>query len=206
MSNILRILLIVVLIALIVVILTLYFRIRNKARELSEREFGTPNIFKGMAEAKDKFLSEERSVSSMTDLLLPLIEKDFPDFNWEQFRLKVQDKVKEYIAKELGADPDAVHRTVISRYDNKEGLCRIETQTSASYDKDGKHKETRFVTPVIYVQDAMKYDPAKMGLSLNCPNCGAPVTNLGHKQCAFCGTAIKELHERVWHVTQPKES
>lgn len=205
MSNILRILLIVAVIVLIVVILRIYLNIRNKARELSEREFGTSNIFQGMAEAKDKFLAEERSVSSMTDLMLPHIERDFPDFNWDQFRHKVQEAVKEYAAKELGADDVQIHRTAISRYENREGLCRIETQTSAAYEKEGKYKETRFVTDIHYIQDAMKYDPAKMGLSLHCPNCGAPVTNLGHKQCAFCGTAIKELHERVWHVTDPRE-
>lgn len=205
MSNIVGILLILAVAALIAVILRICFKVRKKARELSRSVFGTSDVLKGMAEAKDRFLAEERSVSSMTDLMLPLIEKDFPGFNWEEFRRKVQDAVKKYIAKEPGTSGTKIHRTVISRYEHEAGLCRIETQTSAAYEKEGKHKESRFVTDIIYIQDAMRYDSAKMGLSLHCPNCGAPVTNLGHKQCAFCGAAIRELHDRVWHVTDPRE-
>ena len=61
--------------------------------------------------------------------------------------------------------------------------------------------KTPFVGEVelLYVQDAAAADyPYDGGYSLHCPNCGAPVTNLGEKQCAYCGTAIVVSDQRVW--------
>ena len=37
----------------------------------------------------------------------------------------------------------------------------------------------------------------KIALAGN-PNCGAPITALGAKSCAYCGTAVEPLNLRAW--------
>ena len=193
--------LLIILIILVVILLTVIARIRARARELSRQLLGTADLMKGLSEAAGRAAVTEKSLSSVTRLMLPEIQKDFPVFNWEQYRLKVQDAVREYIAQELGGSEIEVHRTEISDYTRREGTCRIETQTSAGYTAGGSHTEERFVTGILYIQDVRMLPEYKTGLTLTCPNCGAPVTDLGQKKCAYCGTAIRELNERVWKLT-----
>ena len=38
-----------------------------------------------------------------------------------------------------------------------------------------------------------------------CPNCGAAVTSLGHKNCEYCGAVIKEVSRRVWELSSIEE-
>ena len=38
-----------------------------------------------------------------------------------------------------------------------------------------------------------------------CPNCGAPIKNLGHKFCDYCGTSIVEVNVRSWKFDSVKE-
>ena len=54
-----------------------------------------------------------KSLSAMTNLYLPQILRDFPEFNWEEMQRMVEQAVREY----LGQFPDIrIHRTVISGY------------------------------------------------------------------------------------------
>lgn len=33
-----------------------------------------------------------------------------------------------------------------------------------------------------------------------CPNCGAPVKNLGAKKCEYCGSYIEPVNIKVWKL------
>ncbi|MGN1432635.1 MAG: zinc ribbon domain-containing protein [Ruminococcus sp.] len=57
---------------------------------------------------------------------------------------------------------------------------------------------------LVYIQDAEKFGAAE-AVGLNCPNCGAPITNLGRKFCEYCGTGIIEFNERVWKFDSVRE-
>lgn len=57
---------------------------------------------------------------------------------------------------------------------------------------------------LVYVQDAEKFG-ADESLGINCPNCGAPITNLGSKFCEYCGTSIVESNERAWKFDSVRE-
>lgn len=50
---------------------------------------------------------------------------------------------------------------------------------------------------LVYVQDADKVGAAE-GVGINCPNCGAPIKNLGLKFCEYCGTSVVEVNIRAW--------
>ena len=41
---------------------------------------------------------------------------------------------------------------------------------------------------------------------VTCPNCGAPITNLGAKFCEYCGAGIVELNVHVWSFENIEEA
>lgn len=70
-------------------------------------------------------------------------------------------------------------------------------------DKTLKH-QTVYEVGLVYVQDVDKAG-AESGLGINCPNCGAPIKNLGVKFCEYCGTGIVEINERAWKFNSVNE-
>lgn len=65
-------------------------------------------------------------------------------------------------------------------------------------------KQSVYEVGLVYVQNAEKFG-ADEALGINCPNCGAPITNLGKKFCEYCGTSIVELNERAWKFDSVSE-
>lgn len=92
-SNILGIALII----LAVVIIGIYMKVRTSVRKFSKEMFGTEDIVEGIK--REELLAENtpKSAMGMTRLMLPLIEKDFPGFNWAQFRSEAESILREYL-------------------------------------------------------------------------------------------------------------
>lgn len=214
--------------------------------------------------SEEEIARTPKSVSAMDSVYLPNIMKDFPEFNWAEWKLRVQNVVMRYMqaldegntsilaeypavrkkaeaeianrrdtsdesqsgsqrSRALSAGENRttkpnpkcaetapteyknrrVYRTVIRRYDKTKGLCTIHTETSASYDASGKTHQTVYDVDLIYVQDAEQLDGAMLGYS--CPHCGAPVTKLGAKTCAYCGSALEPINIRVWQIQDIRE-
>ncbi|MED9969298.1 MAG: zinc ribbon domain-containing protein [Ruminococcus sp.] len=71
--------------------------------------------------------------------------------------------------------------------------------------KEFKHQSIYDIA-LVYVQDARKMGVAgDSGIGLNCPNCGAPIRNLGQKFCEHCGSGVVEANIRVWSFDEIKE-
>lgn len=210
--------------------------------------------------SEEEIARTPKSVSAMDSVYLPNIMKDFPEFNWAEWKQRVQNAVMRYMqaldegnvsilaeyptvrkkaeaeianrrdtsaespsgsqrSNPLSADERRnanateaapteyknrrVYRTAIRRYDKTKGLCTIHTETSASYDASGKTHQTVYDVDLIYVQDADQLDGAMLGYS--CPHCGAPVTKLGDKTCAYCGSALEPINIRVWQIQDIRE-
>ena len=112
----------------------------------------------GEAEAEET----PRSLSGMDTLYLPQIAKDFPEFNWNEWRSVIEDAVLdrmeaiekrdaslvrkyppvyEEVENILRADDEKIphyrntkiHKTVIRRYEKKGGTCVITAESSAQY-------------------------------------------------------------------------
>jgi len=96
------------------------------------------------------------------------------------------------------------HRTVISSYTNEKGLCKITVQSSLEYEKEtSKNKkltQDRINVDFIYIYDDTLVKDAQ-GVSLNCPNCGAPIKKLGIKTCPYCDTGLVEFTSKVWQIS-----
>jgi len=112
-----------------------------------------------------------------------------------------------------------IHRTEISGYTKKSGRCIITMQTSVQYyhyitDNSGKVLagskdvlfQSKYDTDLIYIQDrALVEGDLGDAEGLNCPNCGAPITNLGSKFCEYCGTGVVAYNIHVWSFSDVRE-
>ena len=66
-----------------------------------------------------------------------------------------------------------------------------------------RKKQDRMQSEFIYIIDADQVQGKAIGL--NCPNCGAPIKNLGNKHCEFCDTKVVDIVKRVWILNSIKE-
>lgn len=67
-----------------------YFVIKNKLEKFSRSIFGTKSIVEGINKQADIAAMTPKSVSGMTRIFEPQIQSDFPDFNLDEFRTKVE--------------------------------------------------------------------------------------------------------------------
>lgn len=227
-----------------IIILVIFLYLRFKVRSFSKEAFGTKDFVKAAKEIENSSQSG-RAIHGMTDVYLPLIHKDFPDFDYDVFKGRVEGVLKSYFAaitakKVSLLTPDCsdslknatigiisdleannyrrdisdvdIHQTEIARYEKDGRTVTILFNASVgcmdyTEDEKGKivagstekRKQTVYDIALVYAQDVAKmstYNATALGI--NCPNCGAPVTNLGQKYCEYCGTGIREINVRSW--------
>lgn len=112
----------------------------------------------------------------------------------------------------------SVHRTEIYQYRKAKGRCSVVFQSAVEYlhfvEKDGKiiegrkdiKTQTKYNVEVVYIQDRdVVENIGESGLGLNCPNCGAPLENLGAKVCRYCDTPVVEFNICTWNFSSVKE-
>lgn len=221
--------------------------IKTKIRNFSRSVFGTDSIAKGLRDQQEEAATTPKSVSSMTRIFLPQIQRDFPEFNYEEFKAKVENMLKSAFVAITSENADlltdtsddlhksveltiqnnisnnrketfesiAIHQTEITRYTKSSGTCVITLQSAVGYlhyiEQNGKvisgskdlHEQTKYNTDIIYIQDVDKLT-SEMATSLgtNCPNCGAPIKNLGSKFCEYCGTGVRVVNINVWTINK----
>lgn len=67
-----------------------YRKIKKKIEGFSREAFGTSSLTEGFARQADELAQTPKSVSGMTRIYGPQIQKDFPDFNLEEFKNKAE--------------------------------------------------------------------------------------------------------------------
>ncbi len=111
-----------------------------------------------------------------------------------------------------------IHKTEITKYEKTNGRCVVTFQSALEYiyyiTENGKIKtgrtdrkeQTRYETDLIYIQDRdMVTNAQDFALGINCPNCGAPISNLGAKFCQYCNTPIVELNLYAWTFSKVRQ-
>ncbi|MBQ6845245.1 MAG: zinc ribbon domain-containing protein [Agathobacter sp.] len=104
-----------------------------------------------------------------------------------------------------------IHQTEIANYKKQNGKCVITIQSAVGYlhykMQDGKvlagdqnrKTQTKYNVELVYIQDAKLADMDN-AVGTTCPQCGAPIKNLGAKYCEYCGTGVTPLNIHVWSL------
>lgn len=236
---------------IIIIILVLLGNVLGQLSRLSGTINGLLRLLHalgGMEKDDLRIRETPKSVSAMTSLELPRIEKDFPEFHWPEWKQRCENIMKMYLEavehrephmlKDVGYgmseqvrlaieenrehevkeafDNTKIHQTEITRYERDKYLCRVLVQMSVEYlhsiegpeiEKPlvNEKEQHRFEIELVYVQDITALGEQSMGFGVNCPNCGAPITNLGKKYCGYCGSAVEPVNIRVWTPNKIKE-
>ncbi len=88
------------LILLLIVILAVFcgiLYVRHKAKEFSRTIFGTEDLSDGIRQMKREYASTPKSISGMTNLLLPKIVSDFPDFEYDEMKERAENTLTQYL-------------------------------------------------------------------------------------------------------------
>lgn len=113
-----------------------------------------------------------------------------------------------------------IHQTEIARYRKEAGRCIVTFQSAVESfhyvtdeanvvvrGSDHTLEQSRYNTDLVYIQNrALAKDAADNAIGITCPNCGAPVTNLGAKFCEYCGAGIIELNVHAWSFENIEEA
>lgn len=227
----------------------------HKVRSFSRTVFGTSSLIdgiKGVQEDQEQMRETPRSLHGMTKIYLPMIQKDFPEFDYSLYKNKANALLRSYFnaiaSKKVSAiteecsitlkngvqaiiddfnsrnatqhfDEVNLYQTEIARYIKDGKTVTILFEISAGYlyyatdDTSGEivfgsnenKMQTVYEVGLVYVQDVDKIDTKGDALGINCPNCGAPIKNLGMKFCEYCGTGVQEVNIRAWKFSSVTE-
>lgn len=221
-----------------------YIYVRSKICRFSREVFGTDSLMEGFQYQEEEYASTPKSVSGMTDLCLPRIKADFPEFTYsdfkanseraillyldalekgntsrlkdfssmfqEQVRLEIENNAQQNLKEDF--DDVHIHRTEIAEYKKGKGRTDIILQTALEYKyrrynalderPEPKRQQARLTSTWSFVQDVDQLQEYVTGVSCNCPNCGAPIRNLGVHVCPYCGSGVELINLRSWRLLQ----
>lgn len=91
------IIILVLLLVLVGIIFFAYCKIRDKVRSFSRMAFGTSDIMEGFRKVEMESVVTPKSVSSATDLYLPSIMRDFPDFHYDEMKTRAENVLVSFL-------------------------------------------------------------------------------------------------------------
>ena len=245
--------LIIVLVLLLVLVGVIYYAyrtVKRKVSRFSQQVFGTQSIAEGIRQRDLEVASTPKSVAGMTSICLPRIQRDFPDFHYNEMKSRAEnvltsylrsidaneagllsegtEELKEQLAMRLSIlesedtkeqyDGIKIHRTEIAGYNKDKAKCAVIFQSAVEYtyykEKNGSvikgnrdlKTQSRYNVECIYIQDRdMVANMQDAALGVNCPNCGAPLSGVGAKVCAYCGTPVVEMNIYSWNFSKVAE-
>lgn len=72
-------------------------RIKKGMRSFARQAFGTESLKEGFDKVEQEYASTPKSVSAMTSLHLPKIKKDFPEFQYDEMKVRAQNVLTSYL-------------------------------------------------------------------------------------------------------------
>ncbi len=84
------------------------WRAKNAVESFSRGAFGTPDIREGLRQVEQEYASTPKSVSAMTSLYLPKIKKDFPEFQYDEMKVRAENALTSYLLAVDKMDPGAL--------------------------------------------------------------------------------------------------
>ncbi len=204
MGLVLGILLLIGSIAIILLVCTIFYFYR-KAKNTMNDLFGTDDIKELIETRNEEVANTPKSVSGMTAVYAPTIQKDFPELNLAELQGIAEEHLKKYLSLEKKFASIRIHRTAIKDYTKKSGTCVVIFQSGVQYMTGTTKVQARYNTHMMYVQDAAEYGYTN-GYSTECPHCGAAISDLGRKFCDYCGSEVVPINIHVWELHKIEES
>ena len=102
--NAIGIILIVILLGFAGTGLYFYFKVKRHVKEITREAYGTDDVGKAFKMAKKDMTETPKSISRMTSLMLPKIKKDFPEFNYDEMKVRAKNLVKGYLLALMNQD------------------------------------------------------------------------------------------------------
>lgn len=225
-------------------------QVTNAVKDVSKAVYGTENIAEGIKRQNFEASITPRNISNMTSVYLPQIQKDFPEFHYDEMRERAKNVLTSYLYCIDNGDPSKlsegtqelknaivmhlqllndrnyeehfermkIHKCELSKYIKKDGRCTVTFQASIQYYhyilegdkmKTGRKDQltqSKYEINLVYIQDRDMIEKAgEASLGLTCPNCAAPISNLGAKHCIYCGTPVVEFNIHAWNFASIKE-
>ena len=194
----------ILIILLLLIGIVIYIKV--KLSKLFSSLFGTTSITEGLKMIrmqKEALETEPKTPYGMDSLLMPQIARDFPNMNIEEMKKLAEEKLIEFLQSQKDKTYSEInlHKTVVNQYSKNSSTCKLVFQTALGFrehqNNDSHIKEVRMNTEFIYIYDNSKLKAGE-AISLNCPNCGAPIKGLGHKTCPYCHTGLIDLATKTW--------
>lgn len=73
------------------------YRIKRGIRSFAREAFGTSSLKEGLDRVEQEYAATPKSVSAMTSLHLPKIKKDFPEFQYDEMKVRAQNVLTSYL-------------------------------------------------------------------------------------------------------------
>ena len=230
----------VLILIILLILIGCFIYIKTKIENFSQKWFGTKDFFEGINKQKIEMEETPKTPYGMDSLLLPEIQKDFPNLNINEMKKIAENSILscfkavelsniqqlkdgsekllnniqtiindfEETNTKVSISNIKIHKTVINKYDREESRCRLTFQTAAGYKvtKNGETKkyEDRINTEFIYIYNYKNIESHE-SISLQCPNCGAPIQHLGVKVCPYCKAGVMDLASKTWKLNDIKQ-
>ena len=80
------------------------YRVKNAVRSFSRAAFGTDSLKEGFAQVEQEYASTPKSVSAMTSLYLPNIKREFPEFQYDEMKVRAENVLTSYLMAVTAGD------------------------------------------------------------------------------------------------------
>ena len=211
--------------------LLLYFYIKLKI--FAKKNNGSYSLSKFYEEYHTDNTDTPKSISSMEPIDMPDIQKDYPNLNINELKSNAEKailsilmsienhnlsliqgynpKILEFTRSKMKDNKNTkyenikFHRTAINRYIKEKNT--IIFITTLEYNQvirnNSKKVQARIKTEYTYNKDRTNKYLYK--LNLNCPNCGATITDEEHRKCSYCGATALNIDVSPWRLNNIKE-
>lgn len=87
---------IIIIAAVVILVVVAVLIVRNKIRNFSRQMFGTDSLVEGYKNQTHEYNETPLSLHAMTDIYLPQILRDFPEFEYEAYKNKAESLLRSY--------------------------------------------------------------------------------------------------------------
>ncbi|MBD5395831.1 MAG: zinc-ribbon domain-containing protein [Lachnospiraceae bacterium] len=147
------------------------FRVKRAIRSFSRAAFGTDSLKEGFDKVGEEYASTPKSVSAMTGLYLPKIKREFPEFQYDEMKVRAENVLTSYLmaisagnagllkegSREL-KDKLEMHITMLKGRGEKERFSNIKLHRTeiADYKKRNGRCTVTFQTSLQYKYSLMQ--------------------------------------------------